>query len=69
MQDSGLTPSWLMLGYIVGGNDVLLNPGSFFWCCLVLASNPNILLAPYKILQLLLFGLLSEAPRLQLFSA
>ena len=30
----------------VGGNDILLSPGSFLWCCLVLASNPNILLAP-----------------------
>ena len=36
MQDSGMKPSWLMLGYIVGGNDVydvLLNPGLFLWCC------------------------------------
>ena len=26
----------------------MLNPGSFLWCCLVLASNPNILLAPIR---------------------
>ena len=41
-----MTPSWLMLGYIMGGNNVLSNPGLLLWCCLVFAFWPKHLVNP-----------------------